>query len=404
VNSAPEPKAYADQDLIDLYLKKSIEERWAGRTVKLDVPVDVFSSYQIDVGTMFLLREVSSHGRKWSRVLDLGCGYGPVSVYLSVNGIADAVDAIDPDAVAVAFTEHNARLNECADVSAAPGVAYSDIPRASYDAIVSNVPAKAGQSVHELMLLGAHRHLRENGEVWIVVVASLEEPVDAILSKPEVKLLNKASRKGHVVYNFAFSGEPAVPHAPYLRDSMEFRWRDWSYEMTSFQGLAEFDERSHATDLIFHLLEKLSETGEFPSVLVGNCGQGHVPVFLARHFGGLQRMCVASRNLIALEATKHNLEGCGFTGDVRFSHTPLFDCAADAFRPDLIVAALREREGYDIHLGKASRALSKYPACPLVLACASGKASRLEKAFRASGRRTSLKTKRKGFSAFLLSP
>jgi len=404
LNSAPEPNAGAEQELIDLYFKKSIEARWGGRNLKLDVPVDVFSSYQIDVGTMFLLREISSHVRKWPRVLDLGCGYGPVSVYLSANGIADAVDAIDPDAVAVAFAEHNARMNNCSNISAAPGTAYSNVAKSSYDAVVSNVPAKAGHPVHTLMLLGAQRHLKDNGEVWIVVVSPLEESFDAILDKPEVKLSHKASRKGHVVYNFSFSGEPAVPYTPYLREAAAFRWREWSYEMTSFHGLAEFDERSHATDLIFHVLEKLSATNEFANVLVGNCGQGHIPVFLAQHFAGLQHMCVASRNLIALEAAKHNLKTCGFGGDAVFSHTPLLECRGEDFQPDLIVAALREREGYDIHLGKASRALARYPGSPLVLACASAKASRLEKALRASGRRASLKTKRKGFCAFLVSP
>jgi len=389
-----------DRKLIDLYFKKSVRARWNNRRVRIDIPLDVFSSYRIDLGTLFLLKEISSHKRKWHRVLDLGCGYGPVSLCLSVTEIADAVDAIDLDAVAVAFTEHNARLNGCDSVSVEAAIAYSGVAPAKYDAIVSNVPAKAGRPVHELMLLGAHRHLKENGEVWIVVVHPLEQSIDDILSKPEIKLLHKSSRKGHVVYNFSFSGEPAVPHAPYIRGASAFQWRDWSYEMTSFHGLAEFDQRSHATDLILHVLEKLSATKEFPGVLVGNCSQGHIPLFLAERMTGLRRMCLASRSLIALEATKRNLKTARFGDDAIYSHTPLLQCPDDSFHPDLIAVALREREGCEVHLGKVSRALAEYPDSTLVLACASAKAARLEKALRKMRCRISFKAKHKGFCAF----
>ncbi len=395
--------AHMNRELFELYYNKSLEVRWNARRVRIDVPVDVFSSYHIDLGTRFLLKEITARRPKWNRALDLGCGYGPISLYLSASEIAERIDAIDRDAVSIAFTEHNAAANNLENISVNGGIAYSGVADTSYDAIVSNIPAKVGHPVHELILLGAYNHLEEDGEVWIVVVRPLEESINTILSRPQVEVLHKIVKKDHAVYNFSFSGEPEVPAGAYIRGTKLFHWRGWPYEITSFHGLAEFDERSHSTDLATQVIEKLSAERDFARVLVGNCGQGHIPVLLGHRMKSLQRMCLASRDLIALEAGKHNLHQHGFAGETLFAHTPLLRSPGENFSPDLIVVPLREREGYDVHLGKVSQTLAEHPRCPLVLGCSSGKGARLEKALRKLGCRVSLKAKRKGFCAFTVS-
>ena len=83
----------------DIYFKQEIDLRHEGRSLRLRVAQDLFSSFQADAGTRLLLRTLS--GVEAGRVLDLGCGYGPLGLALRSVGTRSEVHMVDRDALAV---------------------------------------------------------------------------------------------------------------------------------------------------------------------------------------------------------------------------------------------------------------------------------------------------------------
>lgn len=394
--------AELDPQLRSLYHKKSLDWRWMGQRLCLDVPVDVFSSHQVDTGTQRLLRRIAARGGRWEAALDLGCGYGPICLHLAAAGLAGRVDAIDRDALAVAFTAHNARSNGLPQVSARGAIAYEHVPPAAYDALVTNLPAKAGRSVHQLILLGARRHLRGEGEVWVVAVEPLTQAIDEILAVEAVNIREKAAYKGHVVYSYSFSGEPPVPAEPYVRAETHFNWKGRQYPMRSLHGLAEFDNRSWATDLMLEVFRQRFEGKRITSMLVCEPGQGHVPVLASRIADGVEEIVAVSRDLIALKATQANLRGNDYEGPVQCVHSADLCCTCQEARPDVALATLNEKETAAVNVEKTRRLLSSCGGCPVIVGCRSSLGSRLGDKLRALGIRVPLRKRRKGFCSMLL--
>ena len=66
----------------DPYYKKEVTLRIGGRGLVFRVSQTLFSSFGIDAGTELLLRTLHREGGKFRKVLDLGCGYGPIGIAL----------------------------------------------------------------------------------------------------------------------------------------------------------------------------------------------------------------------------------------------------------------------------------------------------------------------------------
>jgi len=389
-----------DAPLRDLYRKKTLAWRRMGRQLALDVPADVFSSFQVDLGTERLLRRIGSCGRKWNSVLDLGCGYGPIALHMAARGAAEHVEAVDRDALAVAFTAHNARQNRLDQVAARGRIAYDLLPEAAYDAVVTNLPAKAGRGVHEFMLLGAQRHLRAGGEVWMVAVEPLAGTLDEILAVDAVTVRERTVLKGHVVYNVSFSGSPPVPAEPYVRERRPFAWKRYDYTMTALHGLGEFDKRSWATDLMLDVFHRQFAGKAVGSLLVGNPGQGHGAVVAAMIARSVEEINAVSRDLIALKATAANLSAAGYRGTLRCIHAVDLSVGAGA-RPDVALILLHRKEGLDVNVEKLRRLRVAGAGC-VIVAGRTALTRRLLDRLGAFGIRGGVQKRRKGFCAALL--
>lgn len=125
----------------------------------------VFSKKGVDFGTRTLLENVIIDNDKNS-ILDFGCGYGPIGIYLSKFTKLD-VDMVDINERAVALAKKNADLNHV-KVNIFESNLYENVSK-TYDYIVTNPPIRVGKSILYKILFDAKKYLNSNGELWLVV-------------------------------------------------------------------------------------------------------------------------------------------------------------------------------------------------------------------------------------------
>jgi len=123
----------------------------------------VFSKKGLDFGTRTLLESLDKVDGK---VLDLGCGYGPIGIYLAKTYKVD-VDMVDVNLRSIELAKKNAILNEV-KVNIFESNSYENITE-KYDYIVTNPPIRVGKQILYKLLFEAKNHLKDNGELWLVI-------------------------------------------------------------------------------------------------------------------------------------------------------------------------------------------------------------------------------------------
>jgi 16S rRNA (guanine1207-N2)-methyltransferase len=138
----------------------------AGRSLVLSTDHGVFSRDQVDLGTMVLLRKAPAPPET-GRLLDLGCGYGPIALSLAAQSPDAEVWAVDVNERALTLTMRNAVANSCANVVTAHP---DDVPvDLRFDAIYSNPPIRVGkEALHDLLSRWLDR-LTPTGRAYLVV-------------------------------------------------------------------------------------------------------------------------------------------------------------------------------------------------------------------------------------------
>ena len=106
------------------------------------------------------------------RILDLGCGYGPIALAIAVHCPGALIDAVDVNERALALCRENAQSLGVADRVRVLRPDQVE-PDARYDQIWSNPPIRIGkQSLHELLLTWLAR-LAPDGIARLVVGKNL---------------------------------------------------------------------------------------------------------------------------------------------------------------------------------------------------------------------------------------
>ncbi len=383
--------------LSNLYYKKTVVAKWAGKVVTFDIPVTGFSSYQLDHGTLRLLRQFELDKHRWDHVLDLGCGYGPIAVYLSITGLAATITGIDRDALSVAFAKRNAEKNAVNNCEFIGGLAYVDLSQEKkYDAIISNIPAKAGLPVHQEMLLGASQYLKPGGEVRIVVVAPLEARIDEILTNKAIGITSKIVMGEHIVYGYKFLNVLPLSQGTYSRTTSQFSWQKYNYGIDTAFGLPEFDSLSWETEMLFKFINEKKDKLSFDKIVVCEPGQGHIPVFLHHLTKTVKETILVSRDALSLRQNIQNLKKNNFEGRISQYHSILFWNTEIGTDIGLCLCVLNDKEGLDINCEKIAVFRSGCKDTTMIMACPVSFGIRMEKALCKRGIRASLVSRYKG--------
>lgn len=126
---------------------------------------NVFSKKGLDFGTRTMLECLDLKSINGD-VLDFGCGYGPVGIYIKSNTNSN-VDMIDINERAINLAKKNAKLNNV-DVNIFESDIYSNVSK-KYDYIITNPPIRVGKEILYKILVEAKEHLKENGSLIFVI-------------------------------------------------------------------------------------------------------------------------------------------------------------------------------------------------------------------------------------------
>lgn len=134
--------------------------------VRLTTDTGVFGREAVDPGTRLLLLDGPSVPAAGD-LLDLGCGYGPVTVALATRAPGATVWAVDVNRRALALTAANARAAGCTNVQV---VLPDDVPdQVRFAAIWSNPPIRIGKEALHALLLRWLTRLAPGAQAVLVV-------------------------------------------------------------------------------------------------------------------------------------------------------------------------------------------------------------------------------------------
>ncbi|MEU6206319.1 methyltransferase [Micromonospora musae] len=152
---------------------REVEFTVAGRDYTLASAGGVFSADRLDAGTAVLLRKAElPTADTTGDLLDLGCGFGPISCVLADNAPAATVWAVDVNERARELTAANAERVGAADRVRVR--APDDVPAdLRFTQLWSNPPIRIGKDeLHELLRRWLPR-LAPDGVAWLVVARHL---------------------------------------------------------------------------------------------------------------------------------------------------------------------------------------------------------------------------------------
>ncbi|MGC4762349.1 class I SAM-dependent methyltransferase [Micromonospora sp. DT46] len=179
---------------------REVEFSVAGRDYTLASSAGVFSAARLDPGTAVLLRkaDLPSAGSTGA-LLDLGCGFGPITCVLASSAPTATVWAVDVNERARELTAANAaRVGATDRVRVA---APDDVPaELTFAEIWSNPPIHVGKDELHAILLRWLPRLAPDGVAWLVVARYLGgDSLQRWLVEQGWQVGRHASQKGYRV-------------------------------------------------------------------------------------------------------------------------------------------------------------------------------------------------------------
>lgn len=187
----------------------------AGRDVEILSAGGIFSPGHVDKGTAVLLKEAPAPPETGT-FLDLGCGWGPLTLTMAMLSPAASVHAVDVNERALDLCRRNAEALGCNGVQVSRPDEVD--PDTIFDLIWSNPPIRVGNTaLHELMVSWLPR-LAPDGAAYLVVSKNLgSDSLQSWLARTlpqimgEVEVTRYAISKGFRVLRVTRAAAPSRP-------------------------------------------------------------------------------------------------------------------------------------------------------------------------------------------------
>lgn len=138
-----------------------------GMNFTFETDAGVFSRDGVDYGSRLLIETMTIP--PGGKVLDIGCGYGPIGLVAARLHPDNEVTMADINERAVSLATRNATHNGISNVKILQSNIYENIVDDDYDIVLTNPPIRAGKAVVHAILSGARERLKVGGELWIVI-------------------------------------------------------------------------------------------------------------------------------------------------------------------------------------------------------------------------------------------
>jgi 16S rRNA (guanine1207-N2)-methyltransferase len=160
---------YFDENPDTSHQTKEIEVRIHGIDFRFITDRGVFSRTRLDYGSELLIETVIADQQKMSgKLVDLGCGYGPVGIIFKRAFPALDVTLCDINQRALTLARQNARANQVAYLS----ILHSDglaVITGPVDYILTNPPIRAGKAVVHRFFSESRDKLAPGGLLYVVI-------------------------------------------------------------------------------------------------------------------------------------------------------------------------------------------------------------------------------------------
>ncbi|HZJ82758.1 MAG TPA: class I SAM-dependent methyltransferase [Clostridia bacterium] len=125
----------------------------------------VFSKSKVDYGTDALIQSLPPLSGK---ILDLGCGYGPIGITLAKLNPDSQVTMIDINTRAVELAKKNIDQNTMENAQVFQSNGFENVEK-HFNVIVSNPPIRTGKKVIYPLFEQSIHYLEEGGSLYIVI-------------------------------------------------------------------------------------------------------------------------------------------------------------------------------------------------------------------------------------------
>ncbi len=127
----------------------------------------VFSKETLDYGTRFLLETIKLP-KDFKTIIDMGCGYGPIGLYVAKSYPEKHVYLYDVNERAVALAKKNMKENEIVNAEAHQSFLFEYV-KIKADAIITNPPIRAGKPTIYRLYEDAYLTLNHGGLLYVVI-------------------------------------------------------------------------------------------------------------------------------------------------------------------------------------------------------------------------------------------
>ena len=127
----------------------------------------VFSKKRVDTGTRLLIESMALPSS--GKILDLGCGYGPVGIAAAHFNPCLQVVLTDVNMRAVRLARDNVERNKVANAEVRCGFLYESVEALTFNCVLSNPPVSAGMVTVKAIITEAPKIMAMKATLQMVI-------------------------------------------------------------------------------------------------------------------------------------------------------------------------------------------------------------------------------------------